>query len=273
MKNFTRLITIVVFMAVSACTLFFTVRTLPVSNDRPANNTYDGTPHFQGLTSACISNNIPQQIIEYKGFTVNFNAFNRTPNYVAWELLGSESKGDTPRHDKFWRDETVKNCPSPSDYTRSGFDRGHMYPAADAKWDEQSMYDCFSMSNVCPQRHALNSGAWKTLEEKERLWARRDSAIVIIAGPIYNNTDKLRIGPAGVRVPSAFFKALIAPYVKEPRGIAFVYPNDRAPGNMQLYAMSIDDLEKIIGFDLFHRLPDDLEQIIESTSYFNTWDK
>ncbi len=231
------------------------------------------TKHIPNLTSADVPSAIPQQIKEYEGFIVNFNTSNRTPNYVAWELLGSETTGEHSRSNKFWRDETIKNCPSTGDYTRSGYDRGHMFPAADAKWSADAMEQCFSMANICPQKHALNGGAWKTLEEKERLWAKRDSALVIIAGPIYQKADNLRIGDAGVRVPSGFFKAIIAPYVAEPRGIAFIYPNDHAPGNMQLYALSIDDLEATIGFDLFPALPDSLENVIESSFSFRSWDK
>jgi len=213
---------------------------------------------------------VPQQIKEYEGFTVNFNAFNRTPNYSAWELLGTET-GDYPRSDNFWQDADIKNCPSSADYKRSGYDRGHLFPAAEAKWSSTAMNQCFSMANICPQKHALNSGAWKTLEETERRWAARDSALVIVAGPIYLKSDTQRIGDAGVRVPSGFFKAIIAPYLPEPRGIAFVYPNDRAPGDMRRYAMSIDHLEKLLGYDLFHNLPDTIEQEIESKANYLLW--
>lgn len=57
----------------------------------------------------------------------------------------------------------------------------------------------------------------------------------------------------------------------EPRGIAFIYPNMPAPGNMQDYAMSIDELEKITGFDFFPSLPDDIEEKLESSYSFKEW--
>lgn len=227
----------------------------------------------QQLQKVGMPDGIPSQIKDYEGFTISFNASNRTPNYVAWELLGSETTGTQVRTNRFWRDETIKNCPSSSDYTRSGFDRGHMFPAADAKWSAQAMEDCFSMANMCPQSHALNAGAWKTLEEKERLWAARDSSLIIIAGPLYQNDDKLRIGTAGIRVPSAFYKLIVAPYLPEPRGIAFVYPNDRCPGNMQNYVQTIDYVEQLTGFDFFNALPDDIESKIESQTSFKEWNR
>lgn len=132
------------------------------------------------------------------------------------------------------------------------------------------MDDCFVMANMCPQDHALNSGAWNTLENKERVWAKRDSAIMIVAGPIYEGTDLKTIGN-GVLVPSAFFKVLLAPYVEKPRAIAFVYPNMSAPGNMQNYVMTVDDLEKLTGYDFFATLPDSLENEVESVASFREW--
>ncbi len=214
---------------------------------------------------------LPSQEKDYRGFRVSFNADNHTPNWVAWELLRSETDGDEPRAKKFWQDEDVKGCPATGDYTNSGYDRGHMCPAADQKWDPQAMEDCFALTNIAPQAHALNDGAWKTLENKERNWADRDSAIVIVAGPIYQESDRQRIGDMGVRVPGSFFKVIAAPYLDSPRGIAFVYPNTTSPGNMQNYVMTIREVEQLTGFDFFSALPDDVEEMIETKASFREW--
>ena len=237
----------------------------------PEENSVALPNHFPGLETVIIKKDTPEQIKEYTGFTVSFNKDNHTPNYVAWELLGSEIAYDVERTNNFWQDTEIEGCPQYKDYSRSGYDRGHLCPAADQKWSEEAMNDCFVMANMCPQDHNLNAGAWNTLENKERQWAKRDSAIVIVAGPIYEESDKKRIGNIGVRVPSAFFKAFLAPYLKEPRAIAFVYPNMSSPGNMQDYAMSIDDLEEITGYDLFPALPDDLENKVEAKFSFIEW--
>lgn len=227
----------------------------------------------EGLDFARVKEGTPEQIVEYEGFRVSFNPDNKTPNWVAWELLGSETDGPEPRYNKFWLDENVVGCPDTRDYSNSGYDRGHLCPAADQKWSHQAMVDCFSMANMAPQDHSLNSGAWSTLEKKERLWAQRDSAIVIIAGPIYEVGDTQKIGDAGVRVPSSFYKVIIAPYLDEPRGIGFIYPNMSSPGNMKDYSMTIDEVEKITGIDFFFNLPDDIEKKIESTTSFKEWDR
>lgn len=229
--------------------------------------------NVEGLDYAKTGEEIPEQIVEYEGFRVSFNKDNKTPNWVAWELLGTETEGEIPRYDNFWQDENVEGCPQTSDYKKSGYDRGHLCPAADQKWSQQAMIDCFSLANIAPQDHALNAGAWQTLESKERAWAKRDSAIVIIAGPIYESSDQERIGNAKVRVPGAFFKVIIAPYLEEPRGIGFIYPNMSSPGDMKDYAMSIDEVEEITGYDFFYNLPDDMEEAIESKYSFKDWDK
>lgn len=225
------------------------------------------------LLAVKIPDSLKSQEKDYEGFRVSFNSDNHTPNWVSWELLASETEGDQSRYDKFWQDEEIDGCPTHYDYSHSGYDRGHLCPAADQKWSRTAMIDCFSLANMAPQDNALNTGAWKTLENKERLWAQRDSAIVIVAGPVYEKTDTKRIGDTGVRVPSAFFKVMIAPYLEKPRGIAFVYPNMSAPGNMENYVMTIRDVEKLTGFDFFYNLPDDLEESIETVSSFRDWNR
>lgn len=229
--------------------------------------------HYDGLEDVRLPGALPSQIKEYTGFTLSYNKDNRTPNYVAWELLGTEVSTEWPRTDYFWQDYDIDGCTKHSDYTGSGFDRGHMCPAADQKWSEQAMNDCFVMANMCPQLHDLNGGAWERLEEKERTWAKRDSAVMIIAGPIYNEDDGQYIEKSKVRIPGAFFKVLLAPYLDEPRGIAFVYPHMSCPGNMADYATSINEVEKITGFDFFSELPDEIEDKVEASYSFTDWNR
>lgn len=223
------------------------------------------------LDKVTAAKGMPSIIKEYEGFTVNFNPENKTPNYVAWILQGHETEGATARSNNFWTDRDLEGCPDTRDYSRSGYDRGHMCPAGEQKWSDEAMLHSFVMANICPQKHELNTGAWKTLEDKERVWAKRDSAIVIVAGPIYDKSDKETIGKNKVRVPSAFFKVFLAPYADPIRAIGFVYPNMRCDGNMQAYAVSVDEVEKMTGLDFFAALPDEIENDIESSVPFKDW--
>ncbi|MDE6324325.1 MAG: DNA/RNA non-specific endonuclease, partial [Paramuribaculum sp.] len=119
-------------------------------------------------------------IKQYPGMDVSFNAEWHQPNWVAWELTRQETNGTVRRENKFYCDETVPGCADHYDYSYSGYDRGHMAPAGDMKWSKEAMHGSFSMANICPQAKALNTGAWKTLEEKCRTWASADSSIIII---------------------------------------------------------------------------------------------
>lgn len=274
MKNLPKLAVIGLIACLAIIAVGIALAFYSYSKPNRVEESFDVAPrhkYFPGLETVKIKDGTPEQIKEYTGFTLSFNKDNHTPNYVAWELLGSEISSDSERSNNFWQDFDIEGCPNYRDYTHSGYDRGHMCPAADQKWSPEAMSDCFVMANMCPQDHSLNAGAWNTLENKERQWALRDSAIMIIAGPIYLPSDNRRIGEIGVRVPSAFFKAFLAPYLKEPRAIAFVYPNMASPGNMQDYAMSIDQLEDILGYDLFPALPDEIENKVEAVYSFKEW--
>lgn len=218
-----------------------------------------------------VQDGLPSVIKEYEGFRVDFNPKRHTPNAVSWILMGNETEGQSSRSNKFWTDSEMDGCADTRDYSRSGYDRGHMCPAGEQKWSEEAMHHSFVMSNICPQDHDLNTGAWKTLEDKERIWARRDSLIVIVAGPIYNSKRPKTIGKNKVAVPDAFFKVLLAPYADPVRAIGFVYPNMKSTGNMEQYATTVDEVELLTGMDFFASLPDDIEEKVESASSFIEW--
>lgn len=226
------------------------------------------TPSEELMVVKCNPNQV-DKTVDYKGFTVGFNPEMHIPNWVAWELTAEETAGATPRYNKFSSDPDVAGCAENWDYSYSGYDRGHMAPAGDMKWDEEVMKNTFFMTNICPQAKSLNTGAWKSLEEKCRQWAKADSSIVIVCGPVL--TDKITefIGDTRVAVPERFFKVILAP--NSMKGIGFIMPNGSVPGGMQKAAMSIDEVEAITGHDFFSALPDSLEAIVEAQNDFHSW--
>lgn len=221
------------------------------------------------LSDVRLPSGISQQKAVYTGYTASFNPSLRIPNFVVYELTGTEAEGTGERARHFLQDTAIENCPEPSDYTKSGFDRGHMAPAADMKWSGQAMRESFYMTNICPQNHALNSGGWKRLEEKVRDWAIRDSALVVITGPIVQSRPK-RLD-SGVAIPDGFFKVLLAPYATPMRGIAFIYKNEGGQKKIEMQAVSIDSVEAATGFDFFHALPDEIENRIEKSYSYQEW--
>ena len=224
-----------------------------------------------GLEYVEVPADVPQQIVRYPGFTVCFNREMHVPNYVVWELTAQETSGDVERVKNFFQDTDVDGCPTPNDYRKSGYTRGHMAPAADMKWSAEAMRASNNLTNICPQTAAMNSGAWSKLEENCRTWARRDSAIVIVCGPVLTDRMPLHIGKTRVAVPERFFKVVLAPYADPPRGIGFVMPNGKVAGGVQSQAMSIDEVEAITGLDFFSALPDDIENEVEKQNSYPLW--
>lgn len=231
------------------------------------------TPTYAGvdLLHVELPDETPQIMCHYTGFDVSFNPAWHVPNYVAWELTNAETLGAEPRRSRFAKDPEVLGCATPDDYRGSGYDRGHMAPAADMKWSTHAMTDCHYMTNIVPQNHNLNSGRWNSLEQKCRAWAQRDSAIIIITGPVLADRITRTIGSTNVAVPSRFFKVVFAPYATPPRAIGFIVPNAPVRESLQALATTVDQIEEITGFDFFCQLPDSLETKIESTLRTRDW--
>ena len=212
-----------------------------------------------------------EQIIHHKGYTVSYNKDLKIPNWVSYELTRQETKGKEKRSDNFIADPLVKgSIATNADYARSGYDKGHMAPAADMKWSPEVMKESFYFSNMCPQHPQLNRRGWKNLEEKIRDWAIADSAIIIICGPIINQSSRT-IGKNKVAVPERFFKVVLSPFVKPVRGIGFLFNNRQAVEPLSTYAVTIDSIEKLTSMDFFSPLPDEIENEVEANADYYQW--
>ena len=225
-----------------------------------------------GLTDVKLPAGMKNVVCQYSGFTSYFNPETHIPNCVAYEIIESETTGDEPRKKSFEADHTIDGCAESSDYRNSGYDRGHMAPAADMKWSKVAMEESFLMTNICPQVKSLNSGIWHRLEQRVREWAARDSSIIVVCGPIFTPGKPVeQIGEIGVAVPHRFFKALYAP--GRNIGIAFIFDNDKVKGELRKYAVTIDSVERETGLDLFYNLPDDIENEVENQCNYKLWEK
>lgn len=205
------------------------------------------------------------QIIKHTGYTLSYNADYKTPQWVAWELTEQETQGKQGRTNKFIPDPDVLGAKAyTSDYTNSGYDRGHMSPAADMKWSREAMEESFYLSNICPQNSNLNRGDWNDLEEKSRNWAKQYGKIYITCGPIYDTQKPKRIGNNKVGVPDAFYKVILINDKKNPKAIGFIFPNRAGHQSLAKYIVTADSVEKRTGIDFFPALPDELENKIEA---------
>lgn len=226
----------------------------------------------EALEDVILPRGVPNRQLQYEGFKIGFNPEAHQPNFASWTLTPDKTDGPYSRKDaKFAQDPDVDGCATLNDYRRSGFDRGHMVPAADMKWSAQAMADCHYLTNMCPQDNRLNGGAWASLENLERRWANKFGRLIIVAGPVLSDRLSRTIGESKVLVPDRFFKVIIAPDFEPAMGIGFIMPNGELEGGVQAATMSIDQVEAITGMDFFHNLPDNMENELEAQNLFNQW--
>lgn len=209
--------------------------------------------------------NRPDIRMKRTGYTASYNKDYKTPNWVGWELTRKETTGQEERKNRFLPDPDV---PAPraehDDYTNSGYDRGHMAPAADMKWSPKAMEESFYLSNICPQDQKLNRDDWSDLEESCRGWAKKYGTVYITCGPIYDRKRPRRIGKNKVAVPDRFFKVILIYNRKNPIAMGFVFDNKAHHQPLRHYMVSVDDVEAITGYDFFAKLPDEVENRIEA---------
>lgn len=219
-----------------------------------------------------LNNRQPEQVIEHVGYTVSYNPRWLVPNRVAYELTDFETNGTQERSDHFKPDPLVHGDPVvTSDYSKSGYDRGHMAPAADMKWSEQAMRESFYMTNICPQIHNLNAGDWKDLEELARDWAQQYGSIYIACGPIVEPHYQTIGKTHSIAVPSAFYKVFLRRTRKGWASIGFIMPNTAGNRPLMTYMLSVDEVEERTGIDFFYNFPDSIESQVESTYSLSDW--
>ncbi|MGN0214091.1 MAG: DNA/RNA non-specific endonuclease [Muribaculaceae bacterium] len=227
---------------------------------------------IEQLQKIVVNDSIANTVLKYKAHIVYFNPQNHEPNATIYELTAAETEGNEPRANNFIHDENVPQCAHAWDYSNSGYDRGHMTPAADMKWDAEAMQQSFLMTNICPQDHSLNAGAWSRLEKKLRAWAQRDSSLIIATGPIIGQSPQTIGKEVQIPVPEAFFKVVYAP--RQARAIAFIYPNSpNCNSKMRKYAVSVRQVEHLTGLNFFSSLPDEEENRIEQQNDFAQWEQ
>lgn len=197
-----------------------------------------------------------EQVIKHIGYTTSYNSETLNPNWVAYELTDVELQGKLKGKETFcWDPEVLGRKSRREDYRNDdNWDKGHMAPKADMKWSVQAYEESFYLSNICPQNHDLNSGAWLKTENLARRYAKKYGKVYIVCGPIFNKREYGSLGHNNVWIPDAFFKAILVPLNGKYEAISFVMANSSQNNSLSTYSMSVDDLELLIKRDLFFYL-------------------
>ena len=197
---------------------------------------------------------IDNELVVHKEFlTIGYDTCKNIPNWVYEKHTPKSLIGDAKRISSFHKEESIKNCISEAIYKNSGYDKGHMAPAANFKFSNKAMYESFSIANVAPQSPNLNRIYWAKLEQKVREIIDYADTTYIITGHIPNlYKDKIK---NKVYVPYNYFKAIYA--VKGRKcvcSISFIMINENEKQDYVKCKHSIKYLEKLLKRDLFVKI-------------------
>jgi len=226
----------------------------------------------QNLETVITPKELSQVKIVHGNYTSSFNKEHKVPNYVSWSITPEELAANVSRSGyTFMEDPALKGISvSPMDYSRSGYDRGHMCPAADNTLSAEFMQESFYMTNICPQNHTLNEKTWANLERACRSWART-STVYVVCGPYFEGKPTTHLGYNRVAVPTGFWKVLLRQVKGQWYAIGFIMPNKEVDDIYDHYAVSVDTVEKLTGFDFFSNLEDKVEKEIEASCDLSKW--
>lgn len=200
----------------------------------------------------------------------------RNPLWVAFRLgnaKGTLNVQKWERPDLFVADERTSSRVSHDAYTGSGYDRGHMAPNATmlSQYGQLGQMETFLMTNITPQKPALNQKIWADLEAKEREVISQDDTpnkevhdVYVITGPIFDNSPQ-RIGQ-NVAVPVSFFRiiAFRKGYGGALKAVAFIIPQNPTTQNLADYYRTIDEIEQLTHINFFPKLTTTVQNNLES---------
>ena len=209
-----------------------------------------------------------------KGYLLSESLENKTPLWVIEHLTAEKAQANVvQRYNKFQADPDLEKGKRAelTDYKNSGYDRGHMAPSADMKWDQDAMIECFYLSNMAPQvGKDMNRGIWAQLEGNVRDWAISRGELFIFTGPIYRGMDKKTIGANEVAVPTHLYKIIFDQNKGE--AIAFIMPNEPLnTSDMPKYITTIREVEEETGLDFLSNLDKQTQEDIETKRPDELW--
>jgi endonuclease G len=224
----------------------------------------------------------PQAVYERvrEGYVLAQSGSLKIPLWVQYELGLDELHGTAERENKFRADASIPfgYRAELADYQGSGFDRGHMAPAADMKRNEEVMGESFLLSNITPQvGKGFNQDIWEELEASVRSWVEQRGNLTIITGPIFategNKVSYKVIGKDQVAVPTHFYKIIVdANNPHQIEALAFILPNQDLTGHhYSEYLTTIDEVEKATGLDFLSALPAAIQDTVEAYKAQRVW--
>ncbi len=188
------------------------------------------------------------EIVRHSYYILSYIEEHEQAEWVYYKLTPDMIKGKTERTENFRQDPKVKTkSATPADYRKSGYDRGHLCPAASMRHNHKAMSETFYMSNISPQVPAFNRGVWRRLEQHVRDWVLKDSVLYVITGTIFpdsTQTAKKKIGCNQVTIPTHYYKIIHSP--KHSKSVGYIIPNQKSNNPISAFIVPIDSIKNII---------------------------
>ncbi|OLF36734.1 MULTISPECIES: DNA/RNA non-specific endonuclease [unclassified Psychrobacter] len=226
----------------------FTV-TVGLSSAQADDFTQCSQSFYGGIYPEFINNklNNKTQPLCMDGFAVMYSGISRTPLWSAEHLTRKrlQQAKDIDREDSFHEESRVPKSAraSLSDYSGSGYDRGHLAPNADMATRSQQ-YDSFSLANIAPQSPRNNRYIWRNIESATRYLTQQYGEVYTVTGVAFTNKKTKQLA-GRVLVPSHFFKAVYIPATNQ-AGVYYA-PNDESE---RIEIISINELTAETGIDV-----------------------
>ncbi len=214
-----------------------------------------------------------EEIIKRANYILSYNEEHEVANWVSYELDHKKLQNCVKRTNSFRADPMVSTGSAVAeDYKGSGFDRGHLVPAGDMKFNAEAMRDTFYFSNMTPQPPKFNQVHWGQLENLIRSWGLRYNKIWIVTGPILKSNLPVIGSKNEVSVPETYFKVILRKTTTSYEGFAFLMGTDIPYADLREYAVTINEVEELTGVDFFQFLDNKVEEKIEGKSDLALWD-
>lgn len=217
------------------------------------------------------------RVLRNDGYMAGYSELRGNPLWVAYRV--SRIAPGAPRYKRprnFSPDWRSLTHISSGDYTRSGFDRGHMAPnyVISRLYGKNAQLETFLMTNIVPQKAELNQKVWQKLEawETDR-FTRRFREVWVYTGPLFDGDIRRMSSTWRVEIPDAFYKIYAGIDTSgRPHLLAFLIPQSvRGNENPARFVTTVDRIEALSGFDFFPELDDLLEKRLESEVAMAGW--
>ncbi|WP_264565059.1 DNA/RNA non-specific endonuclease [Flavobacterium sp. N3904] len=210
-------------------------------------------------------------IIRHKHFFLSYSEEHEQAEWTAYYLTAQNQNQHHFERPYFSQDPLIDTDSAHwNNYKDTGYDKGHLVPAADMKFSEEAYNETFFTSNVAPQNRAFNAGIWNRLEQKIRYWADKYTALFIVTGSILHD-NLVTIGTEEVSVPDYFFKIVVRVQDNGLVMIPFLVPNEKSDAPLYTFATTIDAIEQITGIDFNEKLSEKIAEKIEKELSYKEW--